>query len=170
MLGNISGLFIMSALSVAGLSAIILHSSGIFTLVKLLGAAYLVYLGIRLIRYGFNGHVSDNGFKPVSDKLPSQKNLYMQGLFVAFSNPKAIVFTSALFPQFIDPSQAILPQFLILIASFMLLSVACLYAYAYLSTSAHKRLTNAKYPSLVSKAFGLVFIVSGGVLAGVSQK
>lgn len=170
MLGNISGLFLMSALSVAGLSAILLHSSVVFTIVKLLGAIYLVYLGIRLFRYGFNSHFSLTETQCGPIRKPSLRRLYVQGLLVALSNPKAIVFTSALFPQFVDPAQAILPQFLLLIVTFMLLSIACLFGYAYISAGARNRFADNRFSMLFSKLFGLVFIVTGGLLAGVSQK
>ncbi|MES9844091.1 MAG: LysE family translocator [Candidatus Sedimenticola sp. PURPLELP] len=170
MLGNITGLFVMSALSVAGLSAIILHSTTVFTLIKLIGAAYLVYLGIKLISNGFAPRPFNSTAGRAYVEAPSFRGLFVHGLVVALSNPKAIAFTTALFPQFIDNSLPILPQFSILIATFMSLSFACLFGYAYLSAGAQRTAGRIGMSSLFSKLFGVIFIISGGLLAGTTQK
>ncbi|PLX78200.1 MAG: lysine transporter LysE [Desulfuromonas sp.] len=171
MLGNISGLFVMSLLSVMGLSAIILHSAPIFFAVKMAGAAYLVYLGVKLWRNGFGFHQAAPiaEFTDSRPKSPLAK-LYLNGLFVALSNPKAIAFTTALFPQFIDPSQPIARQFAILIVTFMFLSFTCLWAYAAMAATASRRASHVKLPGAMSKFFGGAFIGSGLFLASASQK
>ncbi|RCX26602.1 LysE family translocator [Thioalbus denitrificans] len=165
-LGNISGLFVMSLLSVAGLSAIILGSSTVFTAVKLLGALYLVYLGLRLWRHGFQGPART---REAVRGSASPGRLYLNGLAVALSNPKAIAFTTALFPQFIDHRQGLAMQFGILVATFMLLSFGCLFAYAYLAESTKSRLVSSM-PRIVSRIFATGFIASGVALAGASQR
>ncbi|MGH1487288.1 MAG: LysE family translocator, partial [Cellvibrionaceae bacterium] len=94
-LGNVSGLLIMSALSVAGLSTILLYSTTIFIAIKFVGAAYLIYLGIKLWRFGFASK-SEANTELTNNKAISITTLYVQGLFIALSNPKAITFTMAL--------------------------------------------------------------------------
>jgi threonine/homoserine/homoserine lactone efflux protein len=170
MLGNVSGLFVMSLLSVMGLSAIILTSAPIFFAVKIVGALYLIYLGIKLWRSGFG--LDEIKAKADNGELvrPSISKLYVNGLLVALSNPKAIAFTTALFPQYILPGQPMVVQFSILIVTFMFLSFACLFAYALMAAETKNRTAHIKLPGVMSKIFGGAFIGSGVFLATASQK
>ncbi len=170
MLGNVSGLFIMSLLSVMGLSAVILHSAPIFFLVKMAGAVYLVYLGIKLWRHGFGLEELRSAQKESLSPRPRFTRLYANGLFVALSNPKAIAFTTALFPQFILPEQPVAFQFTILIITFMSLSFACLFAYAFMAAETKHRSAHIKLPGIMSKVFGGAFVGSGLFLAAATQK
>lgn len=170
MLGNVSGLFVMSLLSVMGLSAIILHSAPIFITVKLIGAGYLVYLGVKLWCRGF-GLEEVRGAEKGSEPLrPSIAKLYGNGLLVALTNPKAIAFTTALFPQFIQPEKPMTQQFSILIVTFMALSFACLLGYAMMAEGTRKRSMQMRASGVMSKLFGGAFVGSGLFLATVSQK
>jgi threonine/homoserine/homoserine lactone efflux protein len=165
-LGNISGLFIMSALSVAGLSALILSSSTLFATIKFIGALYLIYLGIRLWRTGFTNAVHP---KEIGHVPSHRKKLYLQGLAIALSNPKAIAFTTALFPQFLNHEGSLLAQFSILVVTFMGLSFACLLGYAYAAEHTTNKLFSSA-PSYVSKLLGAGFIASGVALANATHK
>ncbi len=170
MLGNITGLFIMSLLSVLGLSAIILHSAPVFITVKLIGAGYLIFLGIKLWRNGFGLSTAQSLEQTTPRQRPSMMNLYTNGIFVALSNPKVIAFTTALFPQFIQPGQSMIQQFSILIVTFMFLSFICLLGYALMVENTKKHSKKIKLPNVMSKVFGTAFIGSGVALATASQK
>jgi threonine/homoserine/homoserine lactone efflux protein len=170
MLGNVSGLFVMSLLSVMGLSAIILHSAPIFITVKLVGAGYLVLLGVKLWRNGFGLEAIGETEKGCEPRRPSLARLYGNGLLVALTNPKAIAFTTALFPQFIQPERSMTQQFSILIVTFMALSFFCLLGYAMMAEGTKKRSTKVKLPGVMSKVFGGAFIGSGFFLATASQE
>jgi len=169
MAGNVTGLFIMSLLSVLGLSAVILHSAPVFLAVKLLGAGYLVFLGVKLWRKGFGPSAA--GILGAGRKAtrPSLLRLYGNGLLVALGNPKAIAFTTALFPQFIQPDRPITGQFGILILTFMVLSFTCLLAYALAAERTRRRPAPGRHSTLLSRAFGGLFIGSGIVLATTSR-
>ncbi|MEN8688088.1 MAG: LysE family translocator [Desulfuromonadales bacterium] len=169
MLGNVSGLFLMSLLSVMGLSAVILHSALIFFLVKMAGACYLIYLGLKLWRRGFGLEELRSIQNEAVQPRPRITKLYANGLFVALSNPKAIAFTTALFPQFILPEQPVALQFTILIITFMSLSFACLFAYAVMAAETKNRSAHIKLPGVMSKVFGGAFVGSGVFLASASQ-
>ena len=161
----------MSGLSVLGLSTIILYSAPVFLTVKYIGAAYLIYLGIRLWRHGFGHSNQDNSsFGSVEPSRPEAWKRYKQGLFIALSNPKAIAFTTALFPQFIDHTQPVFVQFGILVATFMTLSFTCLAGYAYAVEKAKNRAINIKLSRLFSKIFGTAFITSGVLLMNTTQR
>jgi len=170
MVGNVTGLFIMSLLSVMGLSAIILHSASIFFLVKVVGAGYLIFLGVKLWRQGFGLNAIQSGGEGGEQPRPKITKLYVNGLFVALSNPKAIAFTTALFPQFIHPEHSMAQQFFILITTFMFLSFVCLLAYAVMAAETKNRSTRFKLPGVMSKVFGGAFIGSGVFLATATQK
>lgn len=164
-LGNISGLFVMSALSAAGLSIIILNSAVMFAIIKFLGALYLIYLGIKIWQKGLLqlGRSGRANLQPLS-----WTSLYLQGLAVSLGNPKAIVFTTALFPQFISPEGSLTYQFSLLVATLMALSFFCLVGYAY---SAH-RLGGTLFkvaPIWLNRAFGAGFVTAGMVLANVTR-
>jgi homoserine/homoserine lactone efflux protein len=171
-LGNITGLFILSLLAVLGLSTVILYSEAVFTALKLVGACYLVFLGVKLWRNGFliasNAVLSDQQLVQ-SDAKPKWYRLYTQGILIALSNPKAIGFTTALFPQFIDTNMPLAPQFLILVFIFMSLSFSCLLGYGLLAVRTMQRTRNSWMQRLVSKLFGTAFIGSGVALALINQ-
>ncbi|MET4160728.1 homoserine/homoserine lactone efflux protein [Marinobacterium sp. MBR-111] len=165
-LGNITGLFIMSAMSVAGLSAIILGSALLFSVVKFVGAIYLIYLGIKLWRNGFATVKSSSS---ATLQNASRMKLYSSGLAVALSNPKAIAFTTALFPQFIAHDQPVLFQFSILVGTFMLLSFCCILGYAYAIHTTQKRYLESRH-NYLGKVLGGAFVASGIALAGTSHR
>lgn len=169
-LGNISGLFCMSLASVMGLSSLIMYSTNAFLVVKVIGALYLIYLGVRLWRQGFN---LSAGTVAKAQKT-SLLRLYMQGVMVSLTNPKAIAFTTALFPQFIDASAPLAWQFSVLVLTFMLFSFGCLLGYAIVSSRAKARSAaigaGASAGRWLGKLFGSAFVGSGLALAFASQK
>ncbi|WP_125719026.1 LysE family translocator [Pseudoalteromonas rubra] len=164
-LGNVTGLFIMSGLSVLGLSTIVLHSAVAFTVIKVFGALYLIYLGVKLWRHGL-GKVDVSGSASASGNVFS---LYCQGVLVALTNPKAIVFTTALFPQFIVVSEPLMAQFSVLVLSFMSLSVLCLCSYALAAQSVKNKTPKLISGSWLGKLFGSTFIGAGCFLATTAK-
>ena len=164
-LGNVTGLFIMSTFSVLGLSAVVLHSTVAFTVIKLLGAAYLAYLGFKLWVNGVGTIEVGSTRKSKGSSL----SLYTQGVLVALTNPKAVVFTTALFPQFIVAADPLMFQFSILVLSFMLLSFICLSLYALIAQRAKARTINTQVQKLFGKIFGAIFIGAGCILGTTSE-
>lgn len=158
-LGNISGLFIISTLSVLGLGALVFYSSTAFTVLKIFGGLYLIYLGIKLWKSGFNFDSPLPGKN--SHAHTTNFSRYLQGMIIAVSNPKAIAFATALFPQFIDQKQPLLPQFSLLVITFMAYSFICLYIYSRLSVSTGMRFKKSRYGKPLSRLFGSLFIGSG---------
>ena len=97
--GMCSGLLFHPTLAAVGLSAILVRSAGALSLVKYIGAAYLVYLGIRAL-------LSREEFSPSVEKIFTVKlrNFFLQGLTMNLLNPKVAVFFMAFLPQFVSPS------------------------------------------------------------------
>ena len=111
-----------------GLGAVITNSASAFTVVKWAGVGYLAWIGIGHLR-----HAKDGLDEPVRDAVRTPWSRYAQGFVTSASNPKAIVFFAALFPQFIEPSGAAVPvagQFLILAALFLAIDGVSVFMYA----------------------------------------
>jgi len=171
-LGNISGLFCMSLMAVLGLSTLILCSAPIFFTLKIIGALYLIYLGLKMWRNGISGNRNTSSDAMRLSVAPRNFKLYMQGVFLSLSNPKAIAFTTALFPQFIQPELPLAPQFIILVSTFMFFSFSCLLGYSILARKAKKQFEERNYYSqtILGKVFGTIFIGSGVALAVATRK
>ncbi len=116
-LGNILGLFSLGLLAVTGLGAVIETSMIVFNVIKYSGAAYLIFIGCKLFFQKDLGF--DKDMNQTVTNTVSSKKIFFQAFGVAVSNPKAIVFLTALFPQFIDTNTPLLPQFSILIVVLM---------------------------------------------------
>lgn len=167
-LGNIAGLLCLGIIAVTGLGTILQTSEVIFRVIKYAGAIYLIYLGIKLFFQQEVGLTAINRQGAHTDM--SVLKLFLQALGVAISNPKAIVFLTALFPQFIDINNPLIPQFSILIAVLMLFSFTFLMSYALL---AHKIKTWLGKPSRVKPFYrtsGSVFVGFGLLLATSSNR
>lgn len=165
MVGNMAAIFTMSGISIAGLGTIIMASAELFTLIKIAGAIYLVYLGIKAWRS--NSQCTDNSAKVKINA--SSWRLFREAYFVGITNPKAIAFYMALFPQFIDLDKAVFPQFLLLVATFILCSFAFHCLYSALASRFKDLLSKEKARAWLNKISGGIFIGFGTVLATTSR-
>lgn len=118
-LGNALGIVLVSSAAMAGLGAAMAASALLFTSVKMVGAGYLIYLGLRQWRSQSN--VLATAISSTAPMQRSAPSLLVQGILVALVNPKSILFFTALFPQFIQIEAPVLPQFMLLTSTF----VAC---------------------------------------------
>ena len=122
--GVATGDFVAMSLSLAGLGALVATSALLFTVLKWLGAAYLIWLGIRLIR-----SAPREGLALPSTEV-SARGVFWHNAAVTALNPKSIAFFIAFVPQFIDTNAPLLPQFGVLVATFVTLAALNALAYA----------------------------------------
>jgi homoserine/homoserine lactone efflux protein len=120
------------ALSATSLGAIIAASARFFTVAKWVGAAYLIYLGIKALRSANSMHAVAWGEATAAD-AGDLRSVYIGALTLQMANPKALLFFLALLPQFIDPALSVVPQMLILAATSMLPELCILCAYGWLA-------------------------------------
>jgi len=125
MAGASLGNLLLVGCSAVGLGILLTEAERTFTIIKWLGAGYLIFMGIQLWRKpvtaALGGHVRFTS---------SAQKLFWQSVGIAVSNPKAIVYFGALFPQFIKPEQALLPQFALLTVIFLSLDLVWMTIYA----------------------------------------
>lgn len=162
-LGNVSGLFCVSAATLLGLGVLLKSSALLFAVIKTLGAFYLFYLGLRqLFARTSTTHA---GFDAATRaRPPAPLRLYREAFLVATTNPKAILFFTALFPQFIDSQAPLLAQFLILTGIFMALSFASLLSYALVARRARHLFVQPLFARWGKRLVGTVFIGFGAAL------
>ncbi|MCG8614748.1 MAG: LysE family translocator [Desulfobacterales bacterium] len=166
-LGNITGLFVLGVIAVSGLGAILEASETLFTLVRYAGAAYLIYLGFVQI-FCQPGLMPDEIDNNRSEEPGSR--IFIQAFGVAVSNPKSIVFLTALFPQFISIDHALIPQFSALILTLMSFSFFFLMAYAILAHQAKNWLTRPSRRQWMNRASGSLFVGLGLLMAASSRR
>ncbi|WP_309376459.1 LysE family translocator [Rhodoferax sp.] len=167
-LGNVSGLFCLSAAAMLGLGVLLKSSALLFGAVKVLGAIYLFYIGLRHVF----GHAS--ALKPTVDttsdtSAPKPLALYREAFLMAATNPKPILFLTALFPQFISAHAPLLPQFFVLTGIYMALSFVCLLGYAMVAVRARKVLLRPNFAKWVNRVVGSVFISFGAALLALRR-
>jgi threonine/homoserine/homoserine lactone efflux protein len=126
--GTQVGLVLLLGILATGLTALMADAGRVFDWVRLAGAAYLVWLGIKLWR-------SDGTLAAVSGVKRPRGGFVWQGLLVILANPKALLFIGAFIPQFIDPARPAGPQIALLGGTFML--VATLFDGTYALAAAH---------------------------------
>jgi threonine/homoserine/homoserine lactone efflux protein len=163
--GNVSGLFCLSAAAMLGLGALLASSELLFNAVKLIGAGYLLYLGAKQL-FSKSPLLAEGTDGGVNKTPPTRFKLYKSAFLTAVTNPKATMFFTALFPQFIDQSATLLPQFLALTSIFMALSVASLSVYAALASRVKGVLTRPAPSRWLSRVVGSTFICfAAGILS-----
>ncbi|MDA0151547.1 LysE family translocator [Vibrio sp. Makdt] len=169
-LGSLTAITGILTLSFTGLGVIIASSEVVFNVIKWTGAAYLIFLGWKSLRSSQQDY----------DQLPSQQSdskvvkesivsHYVSGFIVGASNPKAILFFTALFPQFIDPSLALLPQFAVFALTFAVMELSWLLVYAYLGSKSSNWLFAKGRAKVFNRVTGGVFIGAGALLSTTSR-
>lgn len=162
-LGIASGTFIVAGISASSLGILLATSSLVFTIVKYIGAAYLIYLGVRLWRS--TGIKIDDS---AADKKP-HKIKFLEGFTLQLTNPKAVFFFLSIFPQFVEPSQAFVPQFAILVATYSSLVVVIHLLYASIAHRARNWFASGKGSQHLNKIGGSIFVFFGMGLATSSK-
>ena len=165
-LGICSGLFVHAAVSAVGISMILLHSAWVFSLLKLLGAGYLVWLGVSnwrmVLRGGLPvGVAAAAGGGYVFDGARS----FREGFLSNILNPKAAIFYMAFLPQFIDPARSALLQSLFLAGLHFLVAMVWQSVLSLLVDQAKLLLSRPVYSRAFGGLTGSVMILLGIGLA-----
>ena len=159
-MGNGFGLFIISGVAMAGMGVVLATSATAFMLLKLAGALYLVYLGIKQWR-SKTSIVADAPVALGAANPNSFWKLFRQGLTVALTNPKAILFFSALFPQFITPGEPVAIQFTVLTTSFVACAMLAHLFYANLARLLKTQLATPGRARMFNRISGGAFVLLG---------
>jgi threonine/homoserine/homoserine lactone efflux protein len=165
-LGSTCAIVGIMTLSALGLGAALAASEVLFSWIKWGGAAYLAYLGVMAL-------LASRRDAPMSPARPddgaSASSSFTSGLLVGASNPKALVFFAALFPQFVDPAQPQGMQYLVLGATFVSFELFWLCSYASLGARATQWLSRPGRMRQFNRATGGVFLVAAGLLASTRR-
>lgn len=149
------GDFTAMTLSMLGIGALLAASATVFTIVKLIGAAYLVYLGIKLFRAG--GTMSA---EPRRDAASAAKMLGHAWLVTAL-NPKSITFFVAFLPQFLDRHGDFWQQMLVFEATFLVLAFANAFGYALVASRARTAFANPRAIRVFNRVGGTLLVGAG---------
>ncbi|MBO6886033.1 MAG: LysE family transporter, partial [Marivita sp.] len=153
------GDFIAMSLSLAGLGALVLASATLFTVLKWVGAIYLVWLGIKLLRS------APSAALPITAQTVEARSVFAHAALVTALNPKSIAFFIAFVPQFITPSAPLLPQFAILIATFVTLAALNAFAYALAADRLRGWIGRESVIGWLTRAGGAALIAMGALTA-----
>lgn len=165
--GIVASLSILAAnavyfvLSAMGLGALLIASRPVFIGIKWVGAAYLVYLGLRML-------LSRNPEAPESHSEPKRAHhagVFWNGFVTQISNPKAIIFFAALLPQFINPDQSAARQIAILGCSSVVVEFIVLTVYVAACRAAGRWVTTPRFSAWLVRIAGVLLITAGAKLA-----
>src|SRR5574343_590283 len=141
-----------------GLGALLAASEAAFVLVKFVGAAYLIWLGIQKWRAPA---------VPIDDEVPAlgRKGLFLQGLLVNLTNPKAIIFIGALVPQFVAPREPQLAQYVLIAVTLCATDMLVMSGYALAASRLGRWLHDPVTIRRQNRFFGGLFVSAGALLA-----
>ena len=158
--GTQAGIAIALGILVAGLASVMTFISQWFDLLRLIGACYLIWLGIKLWR--------SDGQIIGGDAQPVKGGFFLQGFLVAITNPKILLFFGAFIPQFVDPAANAIYQLSVLGLTFMAVAIIIDTAYALLAGNAGKWLSQ-KRVRFVERVSG-VALIGGGIWLALARR
>lgn len=166
-LGLQLGLAVVFLVAGLGVGALLLASAKAFWVVKVLGAAYLIWLGWRQWRApvaadAATGHAA-------SESAMSVRQRVLRGFLTNVTNPKGIVFMAAVLPQFINPAKPLALQLAILLATTLAVDVTVMHGYAWLASRLQALLRSARARRNQNRVFGSVLMAMGASLLMVKR-
>ena len=172
--GNITGLIVHSIALAVGLSALLVASAEAYTVVKIAGAIYLVYLGAQSLLSAWRASrdpagdpdpapdaAAEGASRRRGSNVPSMRTAYLQGLISTVLNPKPALLYLTFLPQFVDTTRPVLPQIVFLAGIHIVMGVIWLTFYAHLIARAHRTLTRSDVKRWLEGATGVVLIALG---------
>ena len=140
-----------------GLAALLASASGVLSAIRIVGALYLMYLGVRMVLAKPRGTTPVDG----GGVAPAHHGIVLQGLLVQLTNPKNLLFVLALLPQFINAERPLLPQLAIMLTVTVVIDGVVLLAYAHLAVRGARALKGSRVMLWVERAFGGALIFFG---------
>lgn len=153
--GNAVGVFLVSCVAMAGMGLLFKAWPPAFSALKLAGAAYLAWLGIRQWRNAGQAGAAAQASAPEGS---SRAAVFRRGLLVACSNPKAILFFAAVFPQFMPPGDIDVMRFLLLSLTFVACTLVAHLSYVLLAATAGVRIISGPRMAILQRGTGVLFI------------
>ena len=158
------GDFTAMTLSLLGAGAVLAASATLFTVLKLAGAAYLIWLGIQLWRANPSAETMTT-----AAKAKSRRTMFWNAYVVTALNPKSIVFFIAFLPQFLEPTRPVLPQFVIMEATFLGLAALNVAIWAVLAGELRARMTSPSVLKAINRVGGSC-LIGAGALAALARR
>lgn len=163
--GLIMGILIQFVIVAVGLGALLAASELAFNAVKWLGVGYLIYLGWKQFR-------TDAAPVAVESKEPAPfkiRDLILHGCLINITNPKGTVFLLAVVPQFLNLSQPLAIQYVVIAATLCFTDLVAMGCYTSLASRMLKFLRSPRHIRWLNRTFGALFILAGTVLASFSH-
>ncbi|WP_110674858.1 LysE family translocator [Salinicola sp. RZ23] len=156
--------------SMAGLGALLATSATLFSVLKWIGAAYLIYLGVKAWRTP-TMPIADEVTSAAPDTSPASANhrLFWHAYVVTALNPKSLIFFVAFVPQFLTPHAPLLPQIALMEATFVILATLNAALYGLLAATARDRIRSPRVQRVANRIGGTLLIGAGGV-TGIYQR
>ncbi len=172
-LGLQAGLLLVLVIAGAGVGSLLLASEVAFNVVKVIGAAYLIYLGVSQWRAkAESATLAAATVQTASSDIvttPSWRKRFVIGFLTNTTNPKGIIFMVAALPQFITQHAPLLPQLAILGATMCLIDLMVMHSYAFAAASMQSWFRDARAMKLQNRFFGSVLMAVGAALLFVKR-
>ncbi len=164
--GLIIGIGTQTLIVGVGLGALIAASNAAFLVVKWMGVAYLVYLGIHQWRAPAVPMVADTTMADAASAAPpSRRSLIWRGWLINAMNPKGTAFMLAVVPQFLDLSQPLALQYLVITATLSFTDLVVMAGYTALASRVLRLLRSPRQIRWMNRTFGSLFVAAGALLA-----
>jgi threonine/homoserine/homoserine lactone efflux protein len=155
--GSSLGVLAWGAFAAVGIAAVVAASAEVFTVMKLVGAAFLIYLGVQSLR--------GRGETPAQRRPTARRSAFREGLVTAVANPKLAAFFVALFPQFVPHGAPVLPSALLMAATIVVIDLGWYSALAYLVARARRAFNEGPWLRRFERLTGMVLVGLGVRLA-----
>ncbi len=157
--GIACGAAVVAAISATSIGVLLATSATAFSVMKLIGAGYLIYLGVRAWR------APPHRFEATVSTPVSARRRFSEGLSLQITNPKAVFFFLSVFPQFIEARAAFLPQFALLVATYGALILIIHGGYALTARRASRWLSSTRGGLWMNRISGAAFVCFGAAMA-----
>lgn len=164
-LGILAGNTMYFILSATSLGAVLVASYELFSAIRWIGAAYLIWLGVT----AFFGKSSALSIAPAGGSSASWMRIFVNGFVLQAANPKALVFFTALLPQFIDPSSSVAVQVLILGVTSVVIEFFVLLGYGALAGRMTSVAARPRFSALANRVAGSMLITAGVGMAAMRR-
>lgn len=156
--GVLLGDFTSMTTSLLGMGAVLAASATLFSVLKWIGAVYLIYLGVKLWRSPVAATTQD-----ATAPIERPRRIFLHAYAVTSLNPKSIIFFIAFLPQFLDRTAPVLPQLIIFEATFLTLATMGALGYSLLASAARRTIRQPRVQRVVNRTGGGLLVGAGAL-------